>query len=151
MNPMAEKKQEEGKKQEAGKKKTAASKKQPAAKKETAPKKTAASAGSKKTGTASTKKTAAEQTKKPAEARTGAKPEKTVSRERTSRKGKKTGVKYLRVTQTASSINRQAYQRKTLIGLGLNKINRTRELEDTPAVRGMINSIPHLVKVEEVA
>ena len=37
----------------------------------------------------------------------------------------------------------------TLIGLGLNKMHRTRELEDTPAVRGMVNSIPHLVEIVE--
>ena len=38
-------------------------------------------------------------------------------------------------------------QHATLIGLGLNKMNRTRELEDTPSVRGMVNSIPHLVEI----
>ena len=52
------------------------------------------------------------------------------------------------VTQTGSPIGRPAYQRQTLIGLGLNKIGRTRELEDTPAVRGMISSVQHLVRVE---
>lgn len=64
---------------------------------------------------------------------------------------KKSGGKTLRVTQTASPIGRQGYQRSTLIGLGLNKIGRTRELQDTPAVRGMINSIGHLVRIEEAA
>jgi large subunit ribosomal protein L30 len=39
-------------------------------------------------------------------------------------------------------------QRETLIGLGLNKMHRSRELEDTPAVRGMIRKVAHLVKVE---
>jgi large subunit ribosomal protein L30 len=53
------------------------------------------------------------------------------------------------VTQTRSAIGRQADQRETLIGLGLNKIGRTRELEDTPSVRGMINKVKHLVKVED--
>lgn len=53
------------------------------------------------------------------------------------------------VTQTRSAIGRQAYQRQTLIGLGLNKIGRTRELEDTPSVRGMINKVKHLVKVQD--
>ena len=53
------------------------------------------------------------------------------------------------VTQTRSEIGRQADQRQTLIGLGLNKIGRTRELEDTPSVRGMINKVKHLVKVED--
>ena len=55
------------------------------------------------------------------------------------------------MTQTGSSIGRQAYQRATLVGLGLNKIGRTKTLEDTPAVRGMIRKVSHLVKVEEAA
>ena len=55
----------------------------------------------------------------------------------------------LRVTQVGSPIGRPADQRQTLIGLGLNKMRRTRELEDTPAVRGMINKVHHLVRVEE--
>ena len=49
------------------------------------------------------------------------------------------------VTQTKSPIGRKSYQKKTLIGLGLNKIGRTRELEDTPSIRGMINKVKHLV------
>ena len=52
------------------------------------------------------------------------------------------------VVQTRSPIGREGSQRKTLIGLGLNKIGRTSELEDTPAVRGMINKVKHLVRVE---
>ena len=64
---------------------------------------------------------------------------------------KKPAGKTLRVTQTGSPIGRQAYQRQTLIGLGLNKMNRTRELEDTPSVRGMFNAVKHLVKVEDAA
>ncbi len=55
----------------------------------------------------------------------------------------------VRVTQTGSPIGRRHDQRATLIGLGLNKMNRTRELEDTPSVRGMINKVRHLVRVEE--
>lgn len=55
----------------------------------------------------------------------------------------------VRVTQTGSPIGRPADQRQTLIGLGLNKMHRTRELEDTPSVRGMINKVSHLVRVEE--
>ncbi|MBK17365.1 MAG: 50S ribosomal protein L30 [Rhodospirillaceae bacterium] len=55
----------------------------------------------------------------------------------------------VKVTQTGSPIGRPADQRQTLIGLGLNKMHRTRELEDTPAVRGMINKVSHLVRVEE--
>lgn len=57
--------------------------------------------------------------------------------------------KTLKVTQTGSPIGRPEYQRQTLVGLGLNKMRRTRELEDTPAVRGMINRVHHLVRVEE--
>ncbi|MGR3320862.1 MAG: 50S ribosomal protein L30 [Pseudooceanicola sp.] len=53
------------------------------------------------------------------------------------------------VKQIGSPIRRPAIQRQTLVGLGLNKMNKTRELEDTPAVRGMINKIPHLVEIVE--
>jgi len=56
--------------------------------------------------------------------------------------------KTLKVTQTGSPIGRKKDQRATLVGLGLNKINRSRELEDTPAVRGMIDKVKHLVRVE---
>ena len=54
----------------------------------------------------------------------------------------------LKVVQIRSAIGREGSQRKTLIGLGLNKIGRVRELEDTPAVRGMINKVKHLVRFE---
>ena len=57
--------------------------------------------------------------------------------------------KTIRVTQVRSPIGRPKEQRATLVGLGLNKMHRTRELEDTPAVRGMINKVSHLVQVEE--
>lgn len=53
------------------------------------------------------------------------------------------------VTQTKSPIGREGSQKKTLIGLGLNRIGRTRELEDTPSVRGMIDKVKHLIKVDE--
>ena len=56
--------------------------------------------------------------------------------------------KTLRVTQIASPIGRPSDQRRTLRGLGLDKMNRTRELEDSPAVRGMINKVRHLVRLE---
>ncbi len=56
--------------------------------------------------------------------------------------------KTVKVTQIASPIGRPKDQRATLIGLGLNKINRSRDLEDTPAVRGMIRKVSHLVRVE---
>ena len=55
----------------------------------------------------------------------------------------------IKVTQIGSAIGRRADQRQTLIGLGLNKMHRTRELEDTPSVRGMINKVSHLVRVDE--
>ena len=58
--------------------------------------------------------------------------------------------KTLRVTQIGSPIRRQQYQRETLKGLGLNKMHRVRELEDTPAVRGMLAKVGHLVRVEEL-
>ena len=53
------------------------------------------------------------------------------------------------VKQIASASRRPDIQRRTLIGLGLNKMNRTRELEDTPSVRGMVAKLPHLVKIVE--
>ncbi|MDO9637254.1 MULTISPECIES: 50S ribosomal protein L30 [Pseudotabrizicola] len=53
------------------------------------------------------------------------------------------------VQQVASAARRPAIQTATLKGLGLNKMNRTRELEDTPSVRGMVNKISHLVKIIE--
>jgi large subunit ribosomal protein L30 len=57
--------------------------------------------------------------------------------------------KTLTVRQTGSGIRREKSQRATLVGLGLNKIGRTRELEDTPAVRGMIRKVAHMVEVIE--
>jgi large subunit ribosomal protein L30 len=66
------------------------------------------------------------------------------------KKAAKSG-KMVRVTQIRSAAGRYDYQEATLKGLGLNKINRSRELEDTPSVRGMINAVQHLVKVEDVA
>jgi large subunit ribosomal protein L30 len=57
--------------------------------------------------------------------------------------------KTLKITQIGSPIRRQPHQRKTLIGLGLNKMHRSRELEDSPEVRGMIKRVQHMVTVEE--
>ncbi len=51
------------------------------------------------------------------------------------------------VKQIGSPIRRPAKQRQTLVGLGLNRMHRIRELEDTPAVRGMVAKIPHLVEI----
>lgn len=55
--------------------------------------------------------------------------------------------KTLKVRQTGSPIRRPQDQRATLIGLGLNKIGRERELEDTPSVRGMIRKVSHMVEI----
>ena len=59
--------------------------------------------------------------------------------------------KTVKVTQIASVLGRKPGQKETLIGLGLNKLRRTRELEDTPSVRGMIRKVAHLVRVEELS
>jgi len=56
-------------------------------------------------------------------------------------------AKTIKIEQTGSAIRRQRAQRETLIGLKLNKIGRVSELQDTPAVRGMINRVQHLVRV----
>lgn len=58
-------------------------------------------------------------------------------------------AKSIIVKQIGSPIRRPEKQRATLIGLGLNKMNRTRKLEDTPAIRGMVEKIPHLVEIIE--
>ena len=56
-------------------------------------------------------------------------------------------AKMIKVEQTGSAIRRHHSQRETLIGLKLNKIGRVTELPDTPAVRGMIEKVQHLVRV----
>jgi large subunit ribosomal protein L30 len=58
-------------------------------------------------------------------------------------------AKTIVVKQVGSPIRRPAKQRQTLIGLGLNKMNKTRELEDTPSVRGMVDKISHMVEIIE--
>ncbi|MEM6589554.1 MAG: 50S ribosomal protein L30 [Pseudomonadota bacterium] len=58
-------------------------------------------------------------------------------------------AKTIVVNQVGSPIRRPKEQRATLVGLGLNKMHKTRELEDTPSVRGMVNKIPHLVEIIE--
>lgn len=63
---------------------------------------------------------------------------------------KKSG-KTVTVQQTGSPLRRRNDQRATLIGLGLNKMNRRRTLEDTPAVRGMIRKVSHMVRVVDEA
>jgi len=57
--------------------------------------------------------------------------------------------KTVKVTQVKSAIGRLPKHRATLVGLGLRRINHTVELEDTPAVRGMINKVYYMVKVED--
>ncbi len=57
----------------------------------------------------------------------------------------------IRVTQTGSPIRRTSDQRATLVGLGLNKMHRTVELQDTPSIRGMIAKVAHMLKVEDAA
>ena len=63
------------------------------------------------------------------------------------RSGKASGAK-VKVTQHGSPIGRRKDQEATLVGLGLNKRHRSRVLEDTPAVRGMIAKVRHLIDVE---
>ncbi|MDA9122258.1 50S ribosomal protein L30 [Paracoccaceae bacterium] len=58
-------------------------------------------------------------------------------------------AKTIIVKQIGSPIRRPQKQRQTLIGLGLNKMHKTRELEDTESVRGMVNKISHLVEIVE--
>lgn len=57
--------------------------------------------------------------------------------------------KTVKVTQTRSSIGRLPKHKATLRGLGLRRIGHTVELEDTPAIRGMINKVYYMVKVED--
>ena len=57
--------------------------------------------------------------------------------------------KTIKVTQIASPIGKPKDQKATLVGLGLNKLNKVSVLEDTPSVRGRIKKVQHLVKVEE--
>ena len=61
----------------------------------------------------------------------------------------KESAKKVKVTQLVGTIGRKADQEATLVGLGLNKRHRSKVLEDTPSVRGMIYKVRHLVKVEE--
>jgi len=67
---------------------------------------------------------------------------------KTGKSSKSGATKTVKVTQVASANRRPGDQRATLAGLGLNKLHRTRELSDTPAVRGMIAKVSHLVRVE---
>ena len=60
----------------------------------------------------------------------------------------KNNIQTLRVTQVRSAIGRKPGQKETLIGLGLNKLNKSCVLEETPSIRGMVNKVKHLVRVE---
>jgi len=60
-------------------------------------------------------------------------------------------VAKIKITQTGSPIRRDKTQRATLVGLGLNKMGRTVEVDDTPEVRGQVRKVQHLVRVEEAA
>ncbi len=62
-----------------------------------------------------------------------------------------TQKKRVRIVQVASGLGRKPGQIETLIGLGLNKMRKASTLEDTPAVRGMIRKVHHLVQVEELS
>ena len=63
--------------------------------------------------------------------------------------GHAAGSKTVTIEQIASANRRPAIQQQTLVGLGLNKLRRRRTLQDTPAVRGMIDKVHHLVRVVE--
>ena len=60
-------------------------------------------------------------------------------------------MKKIKITQVKSGIDRSERQKKTLIALGLKKLNASKEVEATPQILGMIDKVAHLVKVEEVA
>jgi large subunit ribosomal protein L30 len=55
----------------------------------------------------------------------------------------------VKITQVKSAIRRPADQKRTLIALGLKKLNKTREIEESPSVNGMIRKVEHLLKVEK--
>lgn len=59
-------------------------------------------------------------------------------------------MKKYRITQVVSAINRPARQKRTLVALGLKKLNNPKEVEGTPQMMGMINAVKHLLKVEEL-
>ncbi len=59
-------------------------------------------------------------------------------------------MKKLRIRQVRSAINRPARQKRTLVALGLTKLNRPKEVIATPQILGMIDKVKHLLKVEEI-
>ena len=126
-------------KEDAAEKPAAKAKKAPAAAKAAAPVKEKKAAAPAKAAKAPAKKAVA---KKAAVAK---KPSVRLARAKKEKAADKATVI---VTQVGSPIGRRHDQRATLAGLGLNKIGRTRELEDTPSVRGMIAKVAHLLRVE---
>lgn len=60
-------------------------------------------------------------------------------------------MKKIKITQVKSGIDRPERQKKTLVALGLNKLNASKEVDATPQILGMIQKVNHLVKVEELA
>ena len=98
------------------------------------------------------KKTKATTAKKTAAPKKAAAPAKAAAKKETAKPAaKKPAGKTVTVRQIASPAGRTKDQRGTLIGLKLNKIRRVSTLEDTPAVRGMINKVSHLVEIVEAA
>jgi len=65
-------------------------------------------------------------------------------------KPKVKSAKLIKVTQIGSPIGRKSDQRQNLIGLGLNKLHRSRELPSTPSILGMVNKVKHLLLVENL-
>ena len=131
-------------KEGAAEKPAAKAKKAPAAAKAAAPVKEKKAAAPAKAAKASAKTAAA---KKPV-AKKAAVAKKPSIRLARANKEKAADKATVIVTQVGSPIGRRHDQRATLAGLGLNKIGRTRELEDTPSVRGMIAKVAHLLRVE---
>jgi len=145
---MATKKEDGAAEKKPAVKKAAAAEKAPAAKKAAAPKAAAPAKEGEAAAPAKAEKAAA-----PAKAPKADAPKKAASKKHSVRlarakKPKAADKATVVVTQVGSPIGRRHDQRATLAGLGLNKIGRTRELEDTPAVRGMIAKIAHLLRVE---
>jgi len=64
---------------------------------------------------------------------------------------KKTDMKKIKITLVKSPIDRPERQKQTLVALGLNKTNASKEVEASPAILGMVRKVTHLVKVEELA
>ena len=123
------------------------------AKKKAAPKEQAKKEPAKKAAAPKAKKPAAAPAEAPAEAPAPAQAKAPEAKPAAAAKPKpakpaRVPEKTVTVTQVKSAAGRYGYQRATLKGLGLDKINRSRVLEDTPSVRGMIERVRHLVRVE---